>query len=110
MKRLIVAMLCFFASLAIAVPVIAKDYHRDYSGHHGYRERPYGKRHYQRYEYRGHGYDYRGHWRSWDDWDRYAKQHPPLYKHGQYYREGGHLMFRFCDPGTGGCFFFSIGR
>ena len=31
-------------------------------------------------------------------------------KYGRHYREGGHLMFRFCDPDTGNCFFFSIGR
>jgi hypothetical protein len=110
MKRMIVAVLCFLASLAIAIPVIAEDSHRNYAGHHGYKERPYGQRHYKPYEYRGHGYDYHGHWRSWDDWDRYAREHPSLHKQGQYYREGGHLMFRFCDPGTGGCFFFSIGR
>jgi hypothetical protein len=111
MKRMIVAVLCFFASLAIAIPVIAEDYHRNYAGHRGYRERPYDqRRHYEHHNYKGHKYIYRGHWRSWDDWDRYARQHPNLYGHGRYYREGGHLMFRFCEPGTDNCFFFSIGR
>jgi hypothetical protein len=110
MKRVIVVVLCFFASLAIAAPVIAQDYHRDYAGHGGYREHPYDQRHYEGHGYKGHRYIYHGHWRSWDDWDRYAREHPHLYRHGGYYREGGHLMFRFCEPGTDNCFFFSIGR
>lgn len=83
----------------------------DYDKYHGYRERPYdNRRHYGNFDYSGHRYDYRGHWRSWDQWDRYAKAHPNIYKHGRYYRENSHLMFRFCDPGGGGCFFFSIGK
>ena len=111
MKGMIVAVLCFFASLAIAAPVIAKDYHGNYAGHRGYKEHPYDQhRHYEHYDYKGHKYTYHGHWRSWDDWDRYAKQHRREYAHGRYYREDGHLMFRFCEPGTANCFFFSIGR
>jgi hypothetical protein len=110
MKRMIVAGLCFFASLAIAAPVIAADYHRNYAGQRGYRERPYDRRHYEQYQYKRHNYAYRGHWRSWKEWDRYAREHPNIYQHGRYYREGGHLMFRVCEPGTDNCFFFSIGR
>jgi len=95
------------------------DYHKhrghkkrqDYHEHRGYRKRPYDKhRHYGRYDYKGHRYDYHGHWRSWEQWDRYARKHPHIYKHGRYYRENAHLMFKFCEPGTGNCFFFSIGR
>jgi hypothetical protein len=110
MTRMIVAVFCFLGSLAIAIPAIAADHPRNYEGHRGYRERTYNQRHYNRYEYNGHRYAYRGHWRSWDDWDKYARQRPYLYKHGGYYREGGHLMFRFWDPGTNNYFFFSIGR
>jgi hypothetical protein len=90
-----------------------RDYKKrsDYHEHRGYRDRPYDKsRHYDHYDHKGHRYDYQGHWRSWDQWDMYAKKHPQIYKHGTYYREGVHLMFRFCDPGTGNYFFFSIGR
>ena len=77
----------------------------------GYREHPYDKnRHYVKYEHNGHRYDYNGHWRSWEEWDRYAKKHPDIYKYGRYYRENAHLMFRFCAPETDTCFFFSIGR
>jgi hypothetical protein len=96
------------------------DYHKhrhhykkrpDYHKHRGYKERPYDKRrHYGRYDHKGHRYDYHGHWRSWEQWDKYARKHPHIYKHGRYYRENAHLMFRFCEPGTGNCFFFSIGR
>ena len=95
------------------------DYHKhrghkkrqDYHEHRGYRKRPYDKRrHYGRYDYKGHRYDYHGHWRSWEQWDRYARKHPHIYKHGRYYRENAHLMFRFYEPGTGNWFFFSIGR
>ena len=88
-----------------------RDWHRDYRDHRGYRERPYDRgRHYGHYKHRGHRYDYRGHWRSWDAWDRYARRHPNIYRHGHYYRDGAHLMFRFCDAAGDGCFFFSIGR
>jgi hypothetical protein len=83
----------------------------DYQNHRGYRERPYdNRRHYEHHDYKGHRYNYHGHWRSWEQWDNYAKKHPDIYKHGTYYRENAHLMFRFCEPGTGNCFFFSIGR
>jgi hypothetical protein len=58
----------------------------DYHKHPGYRKRPY------------------------DQWDRYARKHPQIYEHGGYYRQNTHLMFRFCEPGTGNCFYFSIGR
>jgi hypothetical protein len=83
----------------------------DYHKHNGYRERPYDKgRHYGHFDHKGHRYNYHGHWRSWEQWDRYAKRHPNIYRYGKYYREGTHLMFRFCDPGTDNCIFFSIGR
>ena len=83
----------------------------DYHNHRGYRERPYdNRRHYEHHDYKGQRYNYHGHWRSWEQWDNYAKKHPDIYKHGTYYRENAHLMFRFCEPGTGNCFFFSIGR
>ena len=83
----------------------------DYHKHRGYRESPYDKhRHYVKYDYKGHQYGYHGHWRSWEQWDRYRKKHPHIYKSGRYYHENTHLMFRFCEPGTSNCFFFSIGR
>jgi hypothetical protein len=85
--------------------------HRDYSGHHGYRERPYDHhRHYDHYKHGGHNYVYRGHWRSWNDWNNYYRMYPPMHRYGGYYREHEHLMFRYCDPQSGNCFFFSIGR
>ena len=88
------------------------DYNRrqDYHKHRGYRERPYDQdRYYVNYDYKGHRYDYHGHWRSWEQFNRYAKKHPNIYKHGGYYRQNAHLMFRFCEPDTGSCFYFSIG-
>lgn len=89
-----------------------RDYNRrpDYHQHRGYRERPYDQRQYRHHDYKGHRYNYEGHWRSWDQWDRYAKNHPEIIKHGEYYRENAHLMFRFRDPITGNSLFFSIGR
>ena len=88
-----------------------RDYNRrqDYHKHRGYRERPYDDRYYVNYDYKGHRYDYNGHWRSWEQFDRYAKKHSHIYKHGGYYRQSSHLMFRFCEPDTGNCFYFSIG-
>jgi hypothetical protein len=86
------------------------DDYKDYREHRGYKERPYDRgRHYGHYKYEGHQYDYHGHWRSWEQWDRYRRKYPEKYKRGHYYRENDHLMFRFCEP-NGHCFFFSIGR
>jgi len=83
----------------------------DYHKHSGYSKRPNDQhRLYVNYDFKGHRYDYHGHWRSWDQWDRYARKHPQIYEHGGYYRQQTHLMFRFCEPGTGNCFYFSIGR
>lgn len=82
-----------------------------YHDYRGYRERPHDRgRHYGHYKHNGHRYEYDGHWRSWDEWDRYAKRNPDIYRHGHYYRDNTHLMFRFCEPGSGACYFFSIGR
>lgn len=82
-----------------------------YRKHPGYRECPYDShRHYEHHDYDGRRYEYHGHWKSWDQWNEYAKEHPDIYKHGKYYHENAHLMFRFCEPGTGNCVFFSIGR
>jgi hypothetical protein len=84
---------------------------RDYHRYSGYRERPYDRsRHYDYYNHKGRRYDYHGHWRSWDQWRKYMKGYPHIYKYGRYYHEGSHLMFRVCDPGIGSCIFFSIGR
>jgi len=108
MKRTVIALLCFLASIAVAIPAVAD---RGYAGYRGYRERPYDQhRHYEHQYYHDHEYAYHGHWRSWNDWDDYARHNPWMYKHGRYYRERGHLMFRGCDPVSGSCFFFSIGR
>ena len=134
-RKIIIVTLSFFFLLATAIPVVANDYNRDtqdrrlyterqinsgrhdnnrhaaYRKYRGYRERPYDQsRLYVNYDYRGHRYDYHGHWRSWKQWNKYARKHPYIYKHGGYYRQNSHLMFRFCEPGTGNCFFFSIGR
>ncbi len=87
-----------------------RDHDSDYGRYQGYREQPYGhERRFDQYSHDDHRYDYRGHWRSWDAWNDYARHHPRIREHGHYYRDHGHLMFRFCDPASGGCFFFSIG-
>ncbi len=79
--------------------------------YNGYRDRPYDKRrHYRHQDFKGHRYSYHGHWRSWEQWDKYARKYPHIYKHGRYYRENKHLMFRYCEPESGNCIFFSIGR
>lgn len=114
MKRMLMVIVCLFTFFTLAFQAAAEDHRRgrgDFEGRHGYRERPYDhRRHYEHYDHRGYRYDYRGHWRSWDDWDRYYRDHPYLHRHGGYYREDGHLLFRYCDPNTGACYFFSIGR
>ncbi len=118
MKRTTVALFAVLASLAMAAPSYADNHRRGhgpshmdnrYQGHHGYRERPYNKhRHYNQYRHNHREYAYRGHWRSWNSWEAYRMQHRDRFRHGHYYRQDGHLMFRFCDNGA--CFFFSIGR
>jgi hypothetical protein len=108
MKRSLVAALCILSSVLTATPVLGAP---NYSHYRGYRHGPYDThRHYDRFVYREHPYAYRGHWRSWRDWEAYKRHYPKLYTHGGYYRDHGHLMFRYCDPHGGSCFFFSIGR
>ena len=75
----------------------------------GYRRQPYDRYYDHPYWHRKHEYHYEGHWNSWNDWERYRRRQPDRFHHGRYYREGGHLFFRFCEP-MGVCFFFSIGR
>ncbi|HUV77628.1 MAG TPA: hypothetical protein VMW06_06180 [Desulfobacterales bacterium] len=67
-------------------------------------------RNYKYHDYNDRRHNYKGHYGSWNQWNSYARTHPDIYRHGTYYRENSHLMFRFCEPGTGNCFFFSIGR
>jgi len=120
MKQSIIALCAVVAGLTLASTTMADDrrdddrhpgYGSDYRGHHGYRETPYDhNRHYRYYDYRRHHYVYRGHWRSWYDFDRYMRGQPHLRRYGHYYHDGVHLMFRTCPPDTGMCLFFSIGR
>jgi hypothetical protein len=92
----------------LAGPALAD---RDFDDHPGYRGRPFNEhRHYEHYDHRGRDYAYRGHWRSWHDWDDYYHRHPWLREHGRYYHDDGYLMFRYCDRDGDGCFFFSIGN
>lgn len=108
MKKLVVVSWCLLLSLAMGAPAVAD---RDYRGQRGYHLHPYDThRHYDHFSYRDHRYEYHGHWRSWNDWHAYRNRYPERYRYGHYYREHGHLMFRFCSPESGGCFFFSIGR
>jgi hypothetical protein len=108
-KRLTRFLVCLSLLAVSGGPALAGRDHGDYPG---YRERPYDKhRHYRHDQYQGHRYIYRGHWRSWHDWDRYYRAHPHLHGHGHYYyHDHTHLMFRYCEPDGSGCFFFSIGR
>lgn len=109
MKKLLVASLCFLFFSGVAAPSLAAQ--PDYGHYRGYHRHPYEtNRHYNRFDYRGHPYVYRGHWRSWNDWNAFRRHSPGIYRDGRYYRDHGHLMFRYCDPHGGGCFFFSIGR
>lgn len=111
MKSLTLIFCSLLTMPLLIAPAIARDRYGDYDGRHGYRERPYDHgRHYGHYDHRGRKYDYRGHWRSWDEWDHYAREHPEIYRHGRYYHDGAHLMFRFCEPDDSACVFFSIGR
>ena len=93
-----------------------RDRHRDYEyrnpGHRpaGYARQPRGRYYSHPYSHGNRDYHYEGHWRSWEDWERYQRSHPDRYRHGDYYREEGHLFFRFCDPTSSACFFFSIGK
>lgn len=111
MNRFIITVACLCVGLSVAAPSFAKDYHHKFKDYKGYKKHPYDrKRHYDHHEHHDHRYAYRGHWRSWLEWDHYLRQHPELHRHGRYYHDGVHLMFRTCDPGTNTCIFFSIGR
>ena len=121
MKKSAIVASCLALMMAVSLPALSDDRgqgqgyerYRDYDRYDGYRDRPYdkGRHHYRHrhHEHRGHSYVYQGHWRSWDEWDRYLSHRPELRRHGRYYYEGVHLMFRTCpEPGT--CLYFSIGR
>jgi len=113
MNRIFIVLFGLLASLAVALPAAAadRDRYRDFDGYHGYRQHPYDRgRHYGQYKHRKYEYDYRGHWRSWNDFDRYIEKHPEVRRYGRYYQDGAHLMFRSCAPGANTCIFFSIGR
>ena len=84
------------------------DNRRNYKKHQR-RNYNHHSRNYKYHNYSDRRYNYKGHYGSWNQWDSYRRQHPDVVRHGSYYREGGHLMFRFSDPG-GNHFFFSIGR
>jgi len=83
--------------------VYQKRRHNPQSYGHGYRNHYYGKkRHYQPRHYRGH-------WRSWDSWHNYYRNHRHEYRNGRYYKDNrGHLYFLF--ESREGTFGFSIGR
>ena len=69
---------------------------------HGYRDRHYGHRSYT-------PRNYRGHWRSWDNWYLYYLLHQHEWRSHRYYRDSnGSLYFEFQDDT--GTFAFSIGR
>jgi hypothetical protein len=132
MKKIIVVLISLVFMFITVTPAISKDHrsntqkrsHQSYKQHSqqrhyhynkhqnykGYRNNPYGNRHYDRRSFYGNHYKYYGHWNSWNHWSRYIERYPHIRNHGSYYKEGSHLMFRFCDPTTGNCFFFSIGR
>lgn len=111
MKKTTIFLCCCITWFAAPNQAFADDRYRNFEIYEGYKKRPYDKkRHYRHHEHRGYRYNYRGHWRSWDKWNLYLKKHPELRRHGHYYHDGGHLMFRSCPPGTTTCLFFSIGR
>ncbi len=120
MKRYVIALCALVTGLTLTFPIMAdnrrdgdrpQNYGHNYREHPGFRNRPYDRnRHYRQHQHRNYRYDYHGHWRSWDEFDHYMKRYPHLRRHGHYYHDGAHLMFRTCPPDTGMCFFFSIGR
>lgn len=91
--------------------VRGRDYDYRSPGHHprGYGRRPRDRYYGRHYLHRNREYRYDGHWNSWKDWEAYRRRYPDRFRQGGYYREGGHLFFRFCGP-SGPCLFFSIGR
>jgi hypothetical protein len=86
------------------------DYRKPGHHPHGYRTQPHGRQYKHSHMRKGHTYHYDGHWNSWGAWEGYRKRHPERFHQGGYYRESGHLYYRFCDPVGTACFFFSIGR
>jgi Ni/Co efflux regulator RcnB len=86
------------------------DYRKPEHRPSGYHSSHHGRNFKHSHRYRGHAYNFDGHWSSWRNWENYRKRHPERFHHGRYYRENGHLFFRFCDPMGASCFFFSIGK
>jgi len=67
----------------------------------GYRYNHHGRRHYRPNHYRGH-------WRSWRQFDDHRRHNHRDYRKGRYYRQNGSLYFEF--ENEDGRFVFSIGR
>ncbi len=112
MKKLVIFIVVLI-TLCWTVPVIAKDKRnrvpkrdnryeqRDH--HDGYRYRYYGGKRKQRH--RGH---YRGHWRSYNHFEKHRMYRHRDYRRGRYYKRDNQLYFEF--ENEDGRFVFSIGR
>ena len=114
MKKIITTILVSLALLIFtAVPATAGRGNRGYDRYHDngrHLHRGWHHSHNYTYHHRhGKKYRYKGHYGSWDRWERYKRHHPNIERRGHYYHEGGHLMFGFTDD-FGNSFFFSIGR
>lgn len=128
MKKILLAIILLIFSLSV-IPVVDagksdkrskkrqtfdQQYDRGYTKNHGPRggyDHGWGhhkKNKHRRYDHRSPKYHNRGHWNSWDKWDRHYRRNHHKYRDGKYDRDrDGFLRFRFCD-GEGFCFSFSI--
>ncbi len=117
MKKLItIIILSLVLVFTTSITVVAKNHrgNKDYRNneqqerYHGHNRGDHHSRNHKHHYYHGKKYDYKGHYGSWNEWERYKKRHPNIERRGRYYRQDGHLMFGFSD--SSGSFFFSIGR
>jgi hypothetical protein len=115
MKKLFLFLFAIFISIILVTPVNAgRGDKGSQRGNQSY-ERQHGPMHYgqgyrfNHYDHRNyHPRNYRGHWRSWHEWDDHYRNHRNWYRDGRYYRENGFLYFEFENDGQRFC--FSIGR
>lgn len=122
MKKLLIGFLVLIFTLSFTMVTSAGQRDKDRKQQPQQRERQYkndDRRQHPRYYgqgYRYHHHDrrnyrpnhYRGHWRSWREWNDHRRHNHNWYRNGKYYRENNKLYFEF--ENEDGRFVFSIGR
>jgi len=119
MKKLLILAFALLISVSFIMPVNAGQKQRQKQNKQQQKQQRYQKNKQPRYYGQGYRYNhhgtrdyrpkhYRGHWRSWNEWESHRKYNRQPYRNGRYYRENNNLYFEF--ENEDGRFVFSIGK